>query len=89
MTLRNNTKLIERYIEGSLNPSDKVLFEANLIVSPSLFEQYRSQKKAFEMVQFYHRKKLREELETLHQSIFNDSEKIGFKLKIHKIFKII
>ncbi|MFS4467489.1 hypothetical protein [Maribacter sp. 2210JD10-5] len=89
MTLRNNTKLIEKYIEGSLKPSDKVLFEVKLIVSPTLFEQYHSQKKVFEMVKFYHRKKLKEELETLHKTIFSDPEKTGFKLKIHKIFNLI
>ncbi|MCX2679002.1 hypothetical protein OOZ15_03530 [Galbibacter sp. EGI 63066] len=89
MTLKNSTKLIEKYIEGSLKPSDKVLFEAKLILSPTLFEQYISQKKAFEMVKFYHRKKLKEELETLHKTIFSDPEKTRFKLKIHEIFNIL
>jgi len=87
-TLRSNTKLIERYIQGTLKPSDKLLFEAKLILSPTLFEQYLSQKKAFEMVKFYHRKKLKEELETLHKTIFNNPQKTMFKLKIHKIFNI-
>lgn len=85
---KNNTELIEKYIEGSLNPSEKVLFEAKLILSPTLLEQYHSQKKVYEMVKSYHRMKLREELETLHGTIFSDSKNSRFKLKIYKIFNL-
>lgn len=86
-TSRNNTQRIERYLLGSLSVSDKLVFEAQLLLQPKLRMELYFQKKACQLVQLYHRKKLKEELEALHQELFDDPDKFVFQQKIHGLFK--
>lgn len=86
-TSQNNTQRIERYLLGSLSVSDKLVFEAQLMLQPKLRMELYFQKKAYAFVQLYHRKKLKEELEALHQELFDDPDKIVFQQAIYCLFK--
>lgn len=86
-TLRSNVQRIERYLQGSLSMSDKLIFEAQLLLQPKLRMDLYFQKKTYQLVRIYHRKKLKEELETLHQQIFNDPDNIVFQQNIYGLFK--
>ncbi len=86
-TLRSNVQRIERYLQGSLSLSDKLVFEAQLLLQPKLRMDLYFQKKTYQLVRIYHRKKLKEELETLHQEIFNDPDNIVFQQNIYGLFK--
>ncbi len=86
-TSRNNTQRIERYLLGSLSAPDKLVFEAQLLLQPKLRMELYFQKKACQFVQLYHRKKLKEELEALHQHIFDDPDKVVFQQAIYCLFK--
>lgn len=86
-TLRSNVQRIERYLQGSLSMSDKLVFEAQLLLQPKLRMDLYFQKKTYQLVRIYHRKKLKEELETLHQEIFNDPDNIVFQQNIYGLFK--
>ena len=35
-TSQNNTRLIEKYLNGSLSPADRFLFESRLVIDPVL-----------------------------------------------------
>ena len=87
MTSPDNTPLIEKYIYRMLSPVDKLIFEAKLIISPELRRDLYYQKKTYKLIKMYHRQKLKEEMEILHQSIFNDPEKLNFRQSIYQIFK--
>lgn len=80
MTSPNSTRLIERYLDGKLSHADRFLFEAKLIIDPALKSDLFFQKKTLLLVKMYHREKLKEELETLHQKIFNNPDKTNFRL---------
>jgi len=83
----NNTQRIERYLLGNLSASDKLVFEFQLMLRPKLRKELYFQKKTYQLVQLYHRKKLKEELETLHQQIFDDPDKVVFQQAIYRLFK--
>ncbi|NUO02362.1 MAG: hypothetical protein HUU01_17285 [Saprospiraceae bacterium] len=87
MTSRNNTKLIEQYLQGKLPVSRQIAFEARLLLQPKLRMDLYFQKKTYRLVQLYHRKKLKEELETVHQQIFSDPDKVDFQENIYRLFK--
>lgn len=80
MTSRNSTRLIERYLDGTLSHADRFLFEARLIIDPGLKRDLFFQKKTLQLIKMYHREKLKEELEILHQRIFNNPNKMDFWL---------
>jgi len=86
-TLLNNTRLIEKYLRGKLSPGDRLVFEAKLILNPMLQIDLHFQKKAYALVKMYHLKKVKEEIEGVHQQIFGDPAKIVFQQHIYQLFK--
>ncbi len=86
-TSRNNTRLIEKYLHGELTAAERLAFEAQLLVRPALRVDLYFQKKTYRLVRLYHRKKMKEELEMLHQQVFSDPEKMAFQQRIHQIFQ--
>tara|TARA_R110002020_G_scaffold97708_5_gene233187 strand:- start:12593 stop:12856 length:264 start_codon:yes stop_codon:yes gene_type:complete len=87
MTSRNNTRSIESYLNGTLSHADRLLFEARLTIDPVLKRDLFFQKKTHLLIKMYHREKLKEELETVHQKIFNDPDKMDFRRSIYQLFK--
>lgn len=87
-TSLNNTRLIEQFLEENLSPVNKFLFETRLLVNPELRHTLYFQKKTYSLVKMYHRQKMREELELLHQRLFNDPSGFEFQQKIFKLFNI-
>lgn len=83
----NNTQLIERYLDNMLNPDDRLLFEARLILSPALRMDLYFQKKVYFLVKMYHRKKVKEKMEILHQQIFSDPSDAVYRQNIYQLFK--
>ena len=86
-TSMSETILIERYLGGELLPLEKQSFKARLLQSPRLRLRMYFQKKVHFLVKLYHRKKLRAELEVLHEELFSNPEKSQFRENIHQIFQ--
>lgn len=86
-TSLNDIRQTERYLQGQLSPEDRLVFEARLMLSPFLRTNLFFQKKVYELVKFYHRKKLKEEIDTVQHSLFNDPEKVVFQQTVYRIFK--
>lgn len=87
MTSRNNTRTIDSYLNGTLSHADRLLFEARLIIDPVLKSDLFFQKKTYLLIKMYHREKLKVELQTVHQKIFNDPDKMDFRRSIYQLFK--
>jgi hypothetical protein len=83
----SDTFYIENYLQGKLSPGNRLMFEARLLMSRKLRTDLYFQKKVHTMVNLYHRKKLKEELDALHQALFNDPNKVVFQERIHQLFK--
>jgi hypothetical protein len=86
-TSLNEIKLIDGYIFNCNPPEDALLFDALLILNPELPDQIIWQKRAHAMVQQYSSKKLRAEIEAVHQQLFNQPAHQSFKQMILNIFR--
>jgi hypothetical protein len=77
---------IERFINGELEPGEKLLFEARVITNPALGQRVTSQQNIYSIVNHYGREKLRKQIEDIHQQLFTDPEKKSFRQRILRIF---
>jgi hypothetical protein len=83
----NEIKLIDGHIFNSNTPEDALLFDAKLILNPELQDQVRWQKKTHAIVKQYSCKKLRAEIEVVHQRLFDETEHKSFRQRILNIFR--
>jgi hypothetical protein len=86
-TSLNEIKETENYLDKKTTGSDALLFEARLLTQPSLRLDVHLQRKLLRLVQLFHRKKVRQDLETIHQQLFADPEKVAFRQSILQLFK--
>lgn len=77
----------EKYLLGEMDPGDALVFEARMLSNPLLKMNVFFQKKVHAVLRVYHRKKLKEEAEAIHQQLFNDPVKKEFREKIFQCFK--
>ncbi|MGZ3755259.1 MAG: hypothetical protein ACXVAY_13670 [Mucilaginibacter sp.] len=83
----NETEQIEAYLNGYLNAGDALLFDAKMLLEPSLQDKIVWQQKTYSIVRHYGRKQLLQEIETAHQKLFTQTEHISFAQKIRLLFK--
>lgn len=85
-TLWNDSKLIDDYLMGKLTSEDSLLFESRRILDPVLNLKVSLQKKAHRFVKLYARKKLKAELEQIHEKLFRHPDKEFYIRKILQLF---
>lgn len=85
-TSLNEIKQIEDHLFNQADPQDSVLFEAKLILDSRLYENVTWQQKTYTLVKQYGRKKLKAELEAVHQQLFTHQEHQSFAQKILALF---
>jgi hypothetical protein len=82
-TFMNETHEIEVYLSGQANP----VLEARLLLDKNLQQKVQAQQKTYLLVQEYGRKKLRTEIEQVHQQLFTQNEYLSFRKKILEFFR--
>ena len=82
----NNIREIERYVEGAMEPNETLLFEEKVRRDSLLRLNVAMHEKVLAFIRMYHRKKLRMELEVIHNRLFNDPGKVTFRESVRKIF---
>jgi len=85
-TSLNEIKLIDDHIFNQGTHEDALLFDVMLILDPGLSNQIMWQKKAHAIVQQYGRKKLKAEIEMVHQRLFTEPVNQTFREKILSLF---
>ena len=85
-TSLNNIREIERYVEGTMDPDEIILFEEKIRRDPLLKLNVGLHEKVLAFVRMYHRKKLKKELEDVHERLFNDTANITFRQRLMRIF---
>ncbi|MBA9075376.1 hypothetical protein [Rufibacter quisquiliarum] len=80
------SKQIEQHLLGLGPAEDKLVFEANLLLSPALQEKVQWQQKTYQLVQLYGRQQLKAELEAVHQKLFQAPEHRSFRQRILQLF---
>lgn len=86
-TSLNDIRIIENYLAGKLDPEESLLLQARLLTDPVLKLNVYVQQKVHSILLLYHRQKLIEEIEEVHQRLFGDPGKGNFQRRIFQLFK--
>lgn len=82
----NETEQIEAHILGRFDTGSALVFEAKRMLDPKLHDKIIWQQKSYELIQRYGRKQLKQEIENIHQQLFNQPEHRSFSQKIRLLF---
>ena len=82
----NDTEKIEAYLLEN-DPEEKLVFEAQLLLQSGLSETLSWQQLTYALVNSYARRQLRQEIDSVHQSLFTARKHAGFRKRIMAIFK--
>lgn len=82
----NETRQMERYLLKKMSLEESLLYQARLLTNPLLRMQAFYQKKVYTLLHFYHRKKLKEEVNQVHDKLFADVSKTDFQQSILYLF---
>jgi hypothetical protein len=85
-TLFRNILQTEKYLQQELTPEDSLVYQARLIVDADLRKDTFFHRMVHKLVRLYHRKKLKAQVETIHENLFNDPAKVHFRERIMKLF---
>ena len=85
-TSLNNIRQAEKYLSGQLKPEDSLVFKARLLTSPLLRLDVHFQQQAYRFIHLFHRKKLKQEVESVHDQLFSNPAKEAFRQQIFHIF---
>ena len=77
----------EKYLRKELDAQESVLFEARLIVSDAWKANTFFHKMVHRLVHLYYRKKLKSEIEAVHDKLFHDPAKASFSIQVTSLFK--
>ncbi|MES2276829.1 MAG: hypothetical protein V4592_12455 [Bacteroidota bacterium] len=86
-TSLNRLQEIEGFVLRTANAGDALVFEARMIVDPNLAGEVNLQKDAYAIIHQYGRRKLKAELEAVHQQLFTQPKYSLFRQKIRALFK--
>jgi hypothetical protein len=82
----NEIKLIDDHLLDTSDPADALLFDAMLILDNTLPEKIVWQQNTHAVIQQYSRKRLKAELEDVHQKLFSERRHKCFRQKIFDLF---
>lgn len=86
-TSLNELKAIDDYLFRLLPAEDNFLFEVRLILDDDLQTKLFQQQQIHVLMKQYGRKKLKAEIEAVHQQLFDDTRPHSFAAKILRLFK--
>lgn len=87
MTTLHETRQIENFLQGGMRPAEQFLFEMKMTIDPALRNKVELQRRVYELVKMYGRRKLREEIERIHHRLFHDPDNFSFRQHIFSYFK--
>ena len=82
----NDIQEIEGYISGTMPQHRIVVFEGRLRRDPLLRMNVGLQRKVMALLSIYNRKKLKMQLEEVHEKIFSDPMKLSWREKVLRLF---
>lgn len=82
-----DTATIERFIFGEMSAAERLLFEARLLLDPSLRMAVKDQQRVYRAVRLYGRRKLKLEIEGIHRRLFSSEADFTYRENILDLFK--
>ncbi|QKJ29126.1 hypothetical protein HQ865_04940 [Mucilaginibacter mali] len=86
-TSLNKLQEIEQYLIREGDIADRLVFEARTIVDVDLAGEVSLQKETYAVISQYGRRRLKAELDAVHQQLFTLSRYQSFREKILGLFK--
>lgn len=86
-TSLNEIRNAEQYLLGEMEPAHTLVYEARLLTDPQLATDVTLQQRLYNLLRFYHRRKLKAEAEAVHQRLFSDPAKKEFRQRLLDQFK--
>lgn len=80
-------KQIEHWLLQKGDAQDRLVTEARALTNSDIYENAQWQAKAYELIQFYGREKLREQIKAVEHQLFNEPKYRSFQERIRSIFK--
>lgn len=77
---------LEAYIEGRLSPAEAEKMRTDLLLHPSTYRDWLSQRETYALVQAAGRKQLKTELQAIHLSLIQDPTKQKWWQQIQAFF---
>jgi len=84
-TLRE-TKEIDRYLLGKMSIAPRLLFEARLIIDPSLKLRVEWQRRLYSIIRRSGRRQMKSEVARIHHRLFTDPDKSEFQTNVLQLF---
>lgn len=81
------TREIENYIFHASGDENRLLSEAKAIIQPQFAEKIQWQRKAYHTIQQYARLQLKNEINAVHQKLFEGPEHRSFRQNIMRLFR--
>ena len=85
-TSLHDIQQIDDYLLQYAGKADRALFEARLLLQPALQENLAWQQKTYDIIKQYGRRRLKTEIESVHQQLFTEPEHIPFRDRILALF---
>ena len=85
-TSLNEIKEIDAYLHGKLSISDRLVFEARMLLSKALRQNVTHQQKVYAVIRYHHHIIVRQRLQKIHRRLFHDPENALLKTTIVNLF---
>jgi hypothetical protein len=86
MKTLHETKEIDRYLLDKLNPASRLLFEARLLIDPTLKLRLECQRRVYSIVRGSGRRQMKSEVARIHHHLFNDPASREFQSNVFQLF---
>ena len=83
----NKIQEAEQFIQKQLPSDETLVYEAKLLTSPLMRWNTAVLKFTLRLVKLYHRKKLKKDVNEVHQNLFSQGSNSDLKNQIQKIFQ--
>jgi len=86
-TSLNNIKVIDDYLLGNIDPGDKLLFDANMLLNNDLKDDISHQQKTYAIIRQYGRQKIKCEIIAVQQILATAPKYHSFMQRVTNLFK--
>ena len=78
---------IEQFLDGSMLPENKIVFEASVLLDSDIIPDIEAQEKAYDIIRVCSRQMLKAELDLIHHKLMESPKNKSFRERIYKIFQ--
>ena len=86
MKTLGETKEIDRYLLGKMSIASRLLFEARVLIDPTLKLRVEWQQRLYSIVKRSGRRQMKSEVALIHYQLFNHPEKHEFQTNVFQLF---